>query len=266
MSVPYYLPWSGNLLRTATLSVVAGGDSDYPIANVVDGNPAWPAKNSGTTLRIVADLGTATPAGLAAAIHHNLGNSTVLRLQGNATNVWTAPSLDVAFPTRTGLVGGYRENALLDFRASVASYRYYSFVVPSANAVAVWFGQLWLGVPINFHDDFRTDSYSIRRMNTVLENLTYGEVSLRLNKGFVRRAVTGTIRARLQDVQQYLDLFDALSGSAEPVLVMPDPAAPIGIMALLDQADITCSMVDVDAYDISVTFRELSRGVPFPLV
>jgi len=264
MSVPFYVPWADNLLRQATLTVDAE-DAEFPIANVIDGNPGWPFKCPNTTVAIVAEFPSAVAAGVAAAIHHTLGNATVLRIQGNTTNSWTTPPLNVAFPTRSGLVGGYRENALADFRALGASYKFYRFVVSAANAVPIWFGQLWLGPATPFHDNFRYEGYGHTRMTTVLENLTYAEVSLRLKKGFMRDVQAGTVRGSYAETATYFDMFQALEGLAEPILVVADPDNPVASMALLDQPEIQRAMADVEAYDVTLRFRELSKGLSFPL-
>lgn len=270
-SVPFYLPWSGNLLSQATtITVDAGEDADYPIANVIDGNPAWPAKNSGTTIRIRAHFGSgAVSANVAAAIHHTLGDATVLRIQANNVDDFTAPPLNIAFPARTPIGGEYRQNALVEIApvgVDVSTpYSYWSFAVLVANAVPVWFGQLWLGAATPFHDDFRYEGNEDSRLLNVIEQLTYGDVSLRLKKGFLRETVKGTIRGRYADTLQYLALFNELGGLAEPVLVVADPAHASALMALLDQATITRALQDIDAYDLQLAFRELSKGLAFPL-
>jgi hypothetical protein len=99
----------------------------------------------------------------------------------------------------------------------------------------------------------------------VQENLTYAEVSLRLKKGFVRDIQQGTVRGSYAETETYFDMFQALEGLGEPVLVVADPDNPVAAMSLLDAPEIQRSMVDVDAYDVSLTFRELSKGLSFPL-
>lgn len=265
MSLPYYVPWSGNLLRQATtITMAAGADADYPAANLIDGNPAWPAKNSGTTIRITAHFGSgAVAADVAAAIHHTLGNATVLRIQANNADAWGAPPLDVAFPARTVIGGPYRQNAIVQFNS--ASYSYWSFTVPAANAVPIWFGQLWLGAATAFHDDFRYEGNENGRMISVIEQLTYGETSLRLKKGFLRETVKGTIRGSHAEMLQYLALFNDLGGQAEPILVVAEPAYPSALMALLDLPTMAEALQDIEAYDVQLMFRELSKGLAFPL-
>src|SRR5438552_2828835 len=93
----YQVP-TDNLAATGTLTVQSGTeDTAYPKANIYDGNPAKPAKLTTTTGAWRWDFGSAKQLDIVAVIHHNLTAGLNVRIQGNATDAWGAPSLDQAF-------------------------------------------------------------------------------------------------------------------------------------------------------------------------
>ena len=97
-----------NFLQAVILGIVQGLTEFIPISstahlvfasrwtNIYDGNPAKPAKLTTTTGAWRWDFGGAKQLDVAAIIHHNLTAGLNVRIQGNATDAWGAPSLDQA--------------------------------------------------------------------------------------------------------------------------------------------------------------------------
>lgn len=143
-----------NIIGQAT-ATAAGGTLNllYPLEHLSTCNPALPCKFTTLQCRIVFDFGAPVHVPFPVLIHHNL--NVAAKWQGNATNVWTAPTLSVAFPIGALDYDGYRANIHLDVRAATgyAAFRYWSFVVDTDNALPIVLGELWLGKTIRVITD-----------------------------------------------------------------------------------------------------------------
>src|SRR5512139_4104440 len=141
----YGLP-SDNVAPNATISVVTGTeDTTYPAANLATLNPAKPAKLTTTTGRWVFDFTTAQQVDVVALIHTNLDAGLTVKVQANATNVWTSPSLDLAITIPALPEDSYPLNPWLDLTTTaVRSFRYWAIFISGTNTNPVAIGEVWL--------------------------------------------------------------------------------------------------------------------------
>src|SRR3954465_12525835 len=111
----YGRPSESLLSGALAVTVNTGGaDSQYPAANLFDGHPEKPAKLTGTTGSWVAQFTAGQRVDLVALIHHNLAAGLDIKIQGNATNVWSAPTLSQAFTIPARLLDNFTVNVWLD--------------------------------------------------------------------------------------------------------------------------------------------------------
>lgn len=99
MAKTYYQRRSDNIAGAATITIqtgVAPPDADYEPAALIDNNPAKVAKIDSTTGAWLFDFGSARRIDLVALIHHNFDAGADVKIQGNATDSWGAPTFSAA--------------------------------------------------------------------------------------------------------------------------------------------------------------------------
>ena len=121
-------------------------DSGYPAANLDDDQPDKPGKLTTTSGAWVRDLGTASRCDVVALIHHNLDEGLEVRLQGNPTNVWTAPAVNAAFALPAPYVDRFRVNVWLDLTTlypidAARTMQFWRLVVVGVNTAPVALGE-----------------------------------------------------------------------------------------------------------------------------
>jgi hypothetical protein len=135
--VRYCLP--SDLIAPATVqsALAAGGavlaEDDYPLTNLHDGSPTAITRWATTaSLRVIWDLGAATPLEGVLVVMHTFAPTTILTLAGNTTNTWGSPPAS-ATVTIPALEGGLPPNLLQDLRATgfaSPGYRWLSLLTP----------------------------------------------------------------------------------------------------------------------------------------
>ena len=89
---------------------------NYPVTNILDSRLSKITKtDASTTMTIVFDAGAAVTVNSISVANHNISSGvTVLKFQGNATNVWTSPTIDETLTYASGIInkqftgGSYR--------------------------------------------------------------------------------------------------------------------------------------------------------------
>ena len=135
---------TNNLIQaiTPTISTFAA-DSDYPVANLtnwrVSKRAGFDTAKSG---ELVFDLGSAQTVDACILFNHNLTSGATVKIQGNATDSWGAPSVD---ETITYVVNDmYKE-------FTGGSYRYWRLTIADAGRAAndIKLGEMILGSNID---------------------------------------------------------------------------------------------------------------------
>jgi hypothetical protein len=100
-----YSHWSDELARLATIAVDIGEAEDsYGVDRLVDDNPAYLFKATGTSVALEFAHPEKQPIGLLALIHTTLEATDDVRLQGDDDADWYNPAFDMAI-TPSGWVG-----------------------------------------------------------------------------------------------------------------------------------------------------------------
>ena len=131
-----------NLFDAATLTK----SSENPLFPASNLKNRWPtrtwrsANNTGTlTEWVKADLGSPLDVSMFALKNHNLSSSAVARIQGNASDSWSTPSVDVTLSLQAGL--------LAYFWSSPQTYQWWRYYIVDSAPVTTYLegGRLWLG-------------------------------------------------------------------------------------------------------------------------
>lgn len=131
-----------NLIDGPSVSLSATSeDSEWPVENVQDQRIAkvWKTGASVALESVVIDFGSAVAIQSFVCFAHDLlETDSVIKIQGNASATWTAPSVDVTLTWASG--------AIVYNWSSAQTYRYWRFTFTKASAgVTRSIGRLFLG-------------------------------------------------------------------------------------------------------------------------
>lgn len=142
-----------NVAPDAIVTIDNGTEStSFPIAGaagvapIADLNPAKEKSFTTTTGGIVFNFGSAQILDGIAIIHHVLDASLAnVQIQGNATDVWTSPTLDVNVPIPAGHADGFPVNPWVDLTGEGSrTFQYWRLNFGTANSVPIKLGQVLL--------------------------------------------------------------------------------------------------------------------------
>ena len=269
MAVPIYGLWSDNLFAAATVSIVGGAESGPTVqATLTDGNPAYGQFFAEPSVQIVGDLGTAQKVALPCVFNDNFTPGLAVSHDSASSSGFSAPA-STAFTVGALEADGYRPDLYLDLDVSGTApvNRYHRLNVSGTNAKNLGIGQVFWGstrrsFPVGFEMK-GSPAYSVTQTPNVVEHLTYGDVSLRVNKGFRRTIIAGSLISTSSDCDAVLNFFLALGGMAQPLVLVPDPTQPFVMLCLIDLPSMTKTLVQGNIFRVAVTFRQLSRGLGF---
>jgi len=259
---PKYAYWSDNLVPDATPAWVSPAveDSDYPLSKLHDGDPAWPCRTAQTSARLVLDFGTAVLQALVAVIHHNFDAALACSWQAHTADSWGAPDYSGAFTVGAASADNYRPDL---WQAPGVTKRYGSLNVSGTNSATLALGQLFVGSALRSFFRGLTVGHDEGADVGVSENITDGGTSFRIKKGFRLDMLQGTFVGSRAETEEIIELFLALAGSAEPLLLIPDDTVAYCALTLLDRRSIRRQTLDGDVYQVQVNFRQLSRGLTY---
>lgn len=259
--------------RNPTWSLVTGtARSGYAVTALNDLDPSAPHWIEETTIRVVADMGSALEVQAMWMFAHNFDAGLNVRLQANATNVWTSPSLNVPITIETAYRDGFAVDAEVDlthlFNAAIdRTYRYWSIVNTSANSVSVSIGEVWLASEVNwFTNNDLAHDYALPFGHLVSESKSKRGVQTVYDMGTRERSLTGRIRVNSSDLDTLLDWDDDQHGKARPMVVVLDEDASSvrlrepRLVRFTDIQKVAQSLKHDTLYDVSLGFDELGRG------
>jgi hypothetical protein len=146
MSHAIFLRPSDQLLSSATLSMatntVAAG---YALSNLYDGNPAKPLRLSAATgFDILIDFGAAVTKAIKAAYFfgHNFDPGTTIRVQGNATNSWSSPTVNLTVTVPADATDGFGQDFCWLLSTQTTALRYWRIGTAATNSSAWRLGEL----------------------------------------------------------------------------------------------------------------------------
>lgn len=226
---------SDNVAPNATKTIQTGtdpGDDHYGPDTLTDLNPAKMAKILSTTAAWLFDFGAAQRIDLIALIHSTFATTCTLRLQGNATDVWTSPSFNAVIDVQAWLGSGttrWPRNQWLDLTQeagySTTGYRYWRILI-TGNDQNVWLGQVIMSPTIRRMDpDLRWDYVPSHRKRSIVNETAFGSKTI-YARGTTQYLLQGDHR---MDEDLYVDqmehFYDA-DGIALPWVLIPDGDEP----------------------------------------
>lgn len=268
---------------TPVVTVQTGtDDSNFPATNTVNftnrkfGYPGKLLEIAGAWL---ADFGVAQRVDRF-VLQHNFDDGMInVRLQGNATNVWTSPSFSQLIPIGNRREDGYTYKSVLDLPLlsgyNPSGYRYWRLYVPTLNSVPV-------GVKMLFLSTIRTlesDAIGGLRLTEV-----HDYIDLPTDTGFhwtydllgAARVYNATFgwSAAMDTVMR--SLFRALGGRSKFTVWIPDTRVNDAWLVRLlaapgDQRDsvngletgsLTVQVDDVTYRTVQFAFEEMTAGGP----
>lgn len=264
----YGLP-SGNIAPNATITVSSGtGDSLYVPGNLANLNPAKPAKLTGTAGAWLFDFGTAVILEIIAIIHHNfLSGTTVLRVQGNATDSWSTPTLDQVVTIPTDDADGYPRNPFIDLlallpNASDRTFRYWRVSVAS-NPVNVAVGEvLMVTSKLTFERNLQPGMGDEEEQPSITHDTDYGVTTV-YHFGPKWRTWRGELILESMAAQAaFRTLYQDARGQARGFLFIPDPTVSDAWFVRFDSSRYAAVRESKNLFKHTVGLVEISRGLP----
>lgn len=240
-------------------------DAAYPAANLYDFKPAKPAKLTGTTGNWVWDFTIAQRVDLIALIHHNLTAGLDVRIQGNATNSWGAPTLTTAITIPAYRDDGYPVNPWRDLTGvagySTSGFRYWRLVVVGTNAAAIAIGEVWLGSTKRTLDpNVDWGVHRIHERKMVEHETDFGVVSA-YDLGVTVRKLTGNLDTTDAQRDLVLAWWESTHGRVYPFLLIPNGDENEAWLVRWGRSmhDTTFDLIDRNT--IPLEFQEVGRGL-----
>lgn len=262
MATLLYQRPADQLLTGSVTITPTSEDPDYPSSLLYDGNPAKLFKLDDTDGSLLFDFGVATNIDLVALIHHNLDAGLAnVKIQGNATTDFTAPTLNetIVIPAYEG--DGFPVNPWLDLSALPNSFRYWRLVFETPNSVNIMIGQLWLGgtkrnlvhnINWGFNDEVE------RR---IIEHVTDYGVSTIYDLGCKIKSWNVQVETSAAGIAALEAWWDACHGRALGTLVVLDPAVNDARLVRWATTVRTIERRFFEDHVLQFGLKEISRGL-----
>jgi hypothetical protein len=237
-------------------------DLNYPAANLGDLKPSVPAKLNSSAGAWVRDFGSAQALDLVALIHHNFDTGLNVRVQANASNAWTAPSLDVGITIPAADADGFTVNPWVDLTTvTPRSYRYWRISVPE-NSVNLQLGEVWLGATLRTLIDPIPLGMVDTRSRPAIQHETDFGVETIYDLGVKIRHLNVDYEPSPAGRAQIIQWWDACHGRSLPTLIVRDPDENVAFMMRWDINDLAEERQHRWRSGISLSWKEVSRGLP----
>ncbi len=245
-------------------------DPAYPAANLVDANPAKPAKLTTTSGAWVLDFGSAVTIRAAALIYHQLDHGLDVTLEANASSSWGAPSFSASFTIPGKPEDNWTISPWIEFDAA-QTYRYWRLVVGDgspANLAAVGVGRLML--LSHLRDAWAAEPNDVRW--GVEEDEDHGLIELPTELGVEtiyalggkRRRFSGELALGDTTAAEFIALVRSAGGRVEPWLLIPDEAVNDAWLVRFEESRWARTYEIINHNIFPFRVQELSRGLPWP--
>lgn len=262
-----YQHFSDQVADAGTAIVQSGTeDTAYPVANLYDFNPAKPAKLTTTTGAWRWDFGAAQRIDLVAIIHHNLTAGLEVRIQGNATDAWGAPTFNQAITIPAYFGDGFPVNPWLDLTDkaaySTSGFRYWRLVVVGTNGAPIAIGEVWLGALKRSLSPNLDWGLKRQTERATVEHSTDFKVVNVYDLAVTVRRIAGSIEGST-DVQATAihDWWRDTRGRVRPFLLMPNGDENDAWLVRWGQTMNERLFDTLDRNPATMEFEELGRGM-----
>lgn len=261
-----YARYSDEAGHLGTASLGTGtADANYPVANVLDLNPANPflTSSSGTAVDIDIDLGSAKTIYLVSIHGHNIPAGTDVRAQRGASS--GASTVDDAVVIPTVPLDGLPLPVGVDLSATAASYRYFRLHIPSlAQKVGVGAIGLWTAK----RTDLQNVLYPVRDTEqepTVSFQTAYGARRAYALGARLRSQPASFLWREAVEYAALLALFRDARGSAHPFLWWRDPIGGSDAwLSVFADDNLERAMVTPAHSRVDTVIQEVGMGVALP--
>ncbi len=252
-----------DIITVGTVTVDSGtADTDYPASNLIDLKPNVPAKLTTTTGSFLRDLLTDTLVNYVLITHHNLSIIEV-RLQGNATNTWATPSVDIVLTIAAPYLDLFPVSVGVDLEtlvpvAATRTKRYWRIKIVGTNAAPVSIGEWTLFSATRTLDVLWGDVHALGRPDVFHET----EVGVQhvYDIGTTVRGYGCEVICNSTVKTEIETWFRSTQGRTKPVLIIPDNFAEPMLMRM-NRPTFTYSDKDPQVVSASLEFAELNKGM-----
>lgn len=267
--VLYSLP-ADQVADGATITVQTGtADSEYPVANLVDGNIANPAKLAETSGAWLFDFGSAQRVDWVALGPHNFDAGATVKIQGHATDSWGAPTVDTTITIPADDADGRAVCAWTDLTGvagySTSGFQYWRLAVTSTNSAALALGEVWLCalkrlLATDMGHNYRW-AFDVGETRRVVEHQTEYGVSTVYDLQTRVRTFRADLRVSDTGLTAWQTWHRSMKGRVSPTVWIPDSSVneawwvrqALGWSVLRRFTNLN---------DLSFTLEELSHGLP----
>lgn len=250
---------------TADFTITASApDPGYPPTLLGNKNPAYPAKLTTTTGWFLLTASAPVSIDLVTLVQHNLDAGLAVYVQGNATDVWTSPTLNVAFTIPANRADRFRWNVLADLSAlGSRSFQYWRIYISGTNSAAIAIGELLMITTKRTLERNLEASFTRELNHPVVEHKTDAGVSTIYDLGVSWETIRGTIKNTSTGADSQETLFRSSGGRSEGFLFVQDPgiSEPLYVRRVDSKLNITFPWTNramqVHAFEV----EEISRGL-----
>lgn len=266
----YALPLDDQCYRIGPTVTASAEDPAYLAANLVDPNPAKPAKLTANSGNWVLDFGTPVTIVGAALFYHNLDNGLAVTLEANSANSWGSPafSIEITIPGKTE--DNYPVSPWIEFVDDGAqTYQYWRLVCGNGspdNENPISVGRLMLLSAIrDLTNDVRWGVVE-EEDHKIIENPTELGVLTIYELGGKQRRFSGELA--LQDTtgvaQAFVALIRSARGRALNWLLIPDAAVNDAWVVRVEESRWSRTRETIDHNIFPFRVQEEARGLDWP--
>lgn len=269
MSLIYTLP-AENVADDATIVLALGtADAENPLGNLTDGDPAVAFITTDSAgIEVTFDYGSPQRIDLACMPMHGIPAGTGVKVQGNATDLWSSPTVDGSLVIDPFRGSGFPGVAFLDITGvsgyTTSGLRWWRLLVPSHGGITkVGDFQLWslkrtLATHVSY--GFGRDT---RRHVAAHTRVDEGKHLYDYQTEF--RNLTGEVAAESADHVLLAALKDAALGSFNPFLIqgaLSDDAGTEALYVRFSAPGFERRIPTFGRADVPFAVDEISRGMP----
>jgi len=269
MATLYSLP-TDQVADAATITVDTGTeDSDYPKANLVDGNVGKPAKLTGKTGSWTFDFGSAQRVDYVVLGPHNLDAGLSVKFQGNASASWSSPTVDTTIVIPAVGDDNQRVTAWKDVTGvtgyATGGFRYWRLEVAGTNTANVALGEVWLGslkrvLATDMGRTYRW-GYALDEKRRVVEQQTEYGIITTYDLQTRMRALEVELRLSDAGLTALLTWHRAMRGRHYPTIFVPDTTVNDAWWIRLPR-DVSIVRRYTNVNDLTFVLDELAAGLP----
>lgn len=267
--VLYSLP-ADQVADNATITLDTGTiDTDYPIANLTDGNLGKPCKLTTKTGAWTFDFGAAQRVDYVVLGPHNLDAALTVKIQGNASASWATPTVDTTITIPAAADDGQRITAWKDLTGvtgyATGGFRYWRLHVSGTNTANVAIGEVWLGA---LKRVFATDmgrnyrwAFHVDERRALVEQQTQYGVITTYDLQTRTRALRGELRLSDSGLTAFQTWHRAMRGRHYPTIFVPDSTVN-DAWWVRQMRDWSVQRRFTNINDLDFTLDELAAGLP----